>query len=292
MISIIIPVYNRAHLIPRALDSIKSQSFLDWECLVVDDRSTDDIKQVIDNYSNNDQRFVYILNTRSKGAQGARNAGILVAKGEWVVLFDSDNVMHPNFLESLIDIQADQKADVCSSWSNVIEESTGEVIGAFKWSGYGNVHSALLEGKSYFDNSSTLIRRQLLLDIGLLDESCPAFQEWDTHIRLSNNAVYTTKQECLVDYYSGLADSISSSGKKDVKGYLFILNKFKKEWNNKHKFYYLKYCAILKMKMLDLRVDKKVEEEYNQLVTKYENAMVFVFMNIMKFKQKLKRLNK
>ena len=72
--------------------------------------------------------------------------------------------------------------------------------------------------------------RQKLFDIGLLDEECPSYQEWDTHIRLSRICTYTMVEDCLVDYYQGGIDTISLSVMKDIKVQLYIMNKYKKEW--------------------------------------------------------------
>lgn len=284
MVSIVIPSYNRCTVICRALDSIQRQNYLDWECIVVDDGSSDDTESVIFSYSGQDSRFKYIKNSRKKGAQGARNTGILEARGDWVVLFDSDNKMHYDFLSKVIDALTNESVDVCSTWSNVIDEKTGERIGEFKWSGYGEVHNNLLTGKSYFDNSSTIIRRQLLIDMGLLDEECPAFQEWDTHIRLSEFGSYFTIPEFLIDYYTGAADSISASKTKDIKGYLFILHKYKSEWVKSNKSSFLKYCTILRMKMDKIQADNGFEKAYRQLLPIQYRLSVFIMSILYKLK--------
>ena len=100
-ISIIIPSYNRSGIICKTLDSILAQTFQDWECLVVDDHSTDNTWEVIDAYTARDARFKYILNERKNGAQGARNTGLYKCQTEWVFFFDSDNQLHPDCLHEL-----------------------------------------------------------------------------------------------------------------------------------------------------------------------------------------------
>lgn len=284
MVSIIIPSYNRSTVIHRALDSIQRQSYKEWECIVVDDGSTDDTQSVVAKYTEQDPRYKYLLNNRKKGAQGARNTGILAAQGEWVVLFDSDNKMHRDFLNRTINTINAENVDVCSSWSNVIDEKTEERVGEFKWSGYGNVYNNLLTGNSYFDNSSTIIRRQLLLDMGMLDEDCPAFQEWDTHLRLSKIAQYFTLQEYLIDYYTGAADSISSSKTKDIKGYLYILNKFKSEWIESNKKSFLRYCTVLRIKINKVPDNQTFKTTYNQMLPIHYRLCVFVLSFLYKLK--------
>ena len=278
MISIVIPTFNRDYIINRALDSVLGQTYLDWECIVVDDGSSDNTESIVGKYVERDSRFKYLKNNRKKGAPGARNLGILASKGDWVVLFDSDNRMHQEFLKKVIETIEKENVDVCSCWSNVINENTEERVGVFKWSGFGDVHNSLLTGKTYFDNSSTIIRRQLLIDIGLLDEECPAFQEWDTHLRLSSRAIYYTIKEFLVDYYTGGSDSISSNSLKDIKGYLFILSKFKDEWRHYHRLSYLKYCSILRIKMDRLKkTNESLEKSYKELLS-FSDRIVASFL--------------
>lgn len=286
-ISIIIPSYNRGYIIGRTIDSILKQTHQDWECIVADDKSTDNTKDVIERYSVNDNRIRYMLNNRSKGAQGARNTGILASTGEWVVLFDSDNVMHPDFLEKCVDVLKSGNIDVVNTWSNVIDSKTGETIRYFQWVSNGDIYEGLLRGKCYVDNSSTVIRKNKLMEVELLSEDCPAFQEWDTHIRISRNARYKTIEKCLIDYYAGAADAISSDKRKDVRGYLFMLSKFRNEWLSVSKYHYIKYLAILNNKIQQLPSNQKQQyiEEYKQVADRLSlPASMMAFLSRMKNK--------
>ena len=74
------------------------------------------------------------------------------------------------------------------------------------------------------------MRKEKLIQIGLLDEDCPSMQEWDTHLRLSNIAKYTTLQEPLLDYSLNGADAITSDKRREVAGRMYILQKFIQEW--------------------------------------------------------------
>ena len=124
MISIVIPVYNRAYIIHRSLDSLLNQTYKDWECLIIDDYSSDNTKEIVDKYIQSDNRFVYYMNERTKGAQGARNTGVLKAHGEWVVMFDSDDYMLPTYLETVVKIAEKQKNKVICCYGQIIEEET------------------------------------------------------------------------------------------------------------------------------------------------------------------------
>lgn len=274
MISIIIPTYNREKIIHRALDSILNQSYTNWECIVVDDGSSDNTEKVVMKYNEIDSRFRYIKNTRSKGAPGARNTGINFSKGDWILLFDSDNFMHPECLERLMLLDY-RNYDVITCWSKIIDETTHNEIGCFNWVCDGDIHMKLLEGGCYVDNNSSLIRKSLLLEFPL-DENVPSFQEWDTHIRLSTKALYTTCQEYLIDYYRGGTDTISSSLEKEIQGYLYILLKYKMEWKKKSLISFLNYSISLE-KLIDKSTRANdYREAYRHIVSPYMRLSIFL----------------
>lgn len=229
MISIIIPTYNRAHIISKTLESIMSQDFENWECIVVDDKSTDNTRELVSSFSEKDSRIRYLLNERKKGAQGARNTGVLSAGNEWLYFFDSDNYMHSDCLKVMSSCVNDN-IDVIQCFSKVINVETGDTGKTFSHISQGDIHQKLFEGKTYVDFNNSIVRKSKVLEIGLLDEDCPSMQEWDTHIRLSKIATYFTIEKVLVDYYVGAKDAISTDTKREVKGRMFILTKHLKEW--------------------------------------------------------------
>jgi glycosyltransferase involved in cell wall biosynthesis len=93
--SIVIPSYNRAHIIGATINSVLEQTFSDFELIIVDDGSTDDTKQVIERY--NDQRIRYIY--QQNGERGkARNNGVNQSNGKYIFFLDSDDIIYPNHL--------------------------------------------------------------------------------------------------------------------------------------------------------------------------------------------------
>ena len=224
MISIIIPTYNRAFVISRTLDSVCGQSYSDWECIIVDDHSTDNTKDIVDDYLRRDKRFMYCMNHRKKGAQGARNEGVLHAKGDWVLLFDSDDVMHTDYLEKMEPLMTSSN-NMISCYGRMIEEESGKELGIMDRLKGGRVFKELLQGDCYFTYQATLIRKKCLEAIGYLDEKCPSHQEWDTHLRLSRLYEYQVIPEVLWDYYVGRGDTISVNKEKHVSGLLYVMTK-------------------------------------------------------------------
>ena len=96
-ISIIIPIYNTEKYLVRCLDSIKAQNFTDWECILVNDGSTDNSEALCERYADEDSRF-RLINKINGGVSSARNAGLDVAKGTWIAFVDSDDFVDPDYL--------------------------------------------------------------------------------------------------------------------------------------------------------------------------------------------------
>lgn len=110
LISVIVPCYNLASWIRDCLNSVLGQSFSDWECVVVDDESTDDSPSILDGYANQDSR-IRVIHQKNSGEGGARNAGMSIARGEWVFFLDGDDVMAPGALETLAKIISDYPSE-------------------------------------------------------------------------------------------------------------------------------------------------------------------------------------
>ena len=98
--SIIVPVFNREEIIKDTLRSIQHQSYKNWECIIVDDHSTDNTINTIRSMVSNDERFRIVTRPSNfiKGANSCRNYGLEIARGDWINWFDSDDIMHPEFL--------------------------------------------------------------------------------------------------------------------------------------------------------------------------------------------------
>ena len=128
-VSIVLPTYNRAKLIMRALYSIRDQNYNNWELIIVDDGSVDNTKELIDEFSKNiNQNIVYIYQ-ENKGAGCARNCGISKCSGELIAFIDSDDAWTKNHLKDSVGAFIDnpQIDWVCSDLSR-IEIKTGKII--------------------------------------------------------------------------------------------------------------------------------------------------------------------
>ena len=105
LISIVIPNYNRAHLIGETLDSILAQTYTNWECIIVDDVSTDNSVEVINNYIFKESRIKLFIRPINypKGANACRNIGMSKSQGDYVIFFDSDDLMLENHIQKKLE---------------------------------------------------------------------------------------------------------------------------------------------------------------------------------------------
>lgn len=242
MITIVIPTYNRERRLQKTLESVLQQTVENWECIVVDDGSTDGTEKLLRLYSAKDSRISYIKNCRSKGAQGARNSGILAAQGDWICLFDSDDIMHSDYIFEMQKAIENSDSDVFVCYANIRNILSGDIIGALDKVQIVNLHCNLLRERSYIANDVCVIRKDALLNIGLLDEYCPSMQEWDTHIRLSKHCKYHLLPKVLCEWNTGGDDTITKDKKRHVEGRLYIYRKHHSEFR---RFAYKHYLNVL-----------------------------------------------
>ena len=128
-ISVIVPVYNTAQFLPRCIESILSQSFTDFELLLIDDGSTDGSGKICDAYAEKDNR-IRVFHKENGGVSSARNLGLDNARGEWVTFVDSDDYVSPVILEKCLE-SVNGYDMVVFNYQNVEgdREALGEPIG-------------------------------------------------------------------------------------------------------------------------------------------------------------------
>lgn len=280
--SIIIPTYNREALLPRALDSILAQTYPNWECVVVDDHSTDDTLVMLESYVARDNRIKVTTNSHLKGAPGARNTGLEIAQFDWVIFFDSDNYMYPSLLEVLNNSMG-SGVDVFVWFSRVIDANSGKVVSFFEPKCTQNVLNDIWTEKCYVDTNNAVIRKSKLLEIGGWDEFCPSMEEWDLHIRLVEIARYLTIPMVLVDYYTGRLDSISTNLRKGVECRLYLLNKLKKGWLKHQEAGLLNYLEVI-------TIVRRIDSVCYQLKTYIRLLVTAPQLSILFGKRKLKKM--
>ena len=204
-VSVVIPTWNRAKTLPRALDSVLAQRLPAHEIIVVDDGSSDETPELI---ASRYPRIVYLSQT-NQGVSAARNRGIRAATGEWIALLDSDDEWLPSKLaEQARLLQAEPELRICHTEEIWIRR--GRRVNPMKKhakSG-GDLFLASLP-LCVISPSSVLLRRDLFEDYGLFDETLPACEDYDLWLRLCAHEKVGFVETPQIIKYGGHDDQLS-----------------------------------------------------------------------------------
>ena len=181
LISVIIPAYNRAHCIGRALASVRVQGIKDLEVIIGDDASTDDTLAVVKALR---PEAIVVSLPVNQGASAARNAALRLAKGDLIAFLDSDDEWLPGKLEKQILFLAENpEVGLCGSGHLLVckDGSRVEFLGKNPPDWRRELHLA----QSFHGACTPLMRREVLEKVGLLDERLRVLEDWDWMLRIS-----------------------------------------------------------------------------------------------------------
>jgi glycosyltransferase involved in cell wall biosynthesis len=197
LVSIIIPAYNYGHLIGQTLDSLHAQTYADWECVVVDDGSTDDTAEVVAGYAERDARFRYVRQENGRQA-AARNTGLRSCAGEYIQFLDADDMIEDEKLARQVEY-LESRPDVDIVYSGVryfSDEDRGERTLSRRYSvwddgeswmpevsGRGNEVLFKLLRNNIMVVNSPLVRRRVVESVGDFDVALPPVEDWDYWMR-------------------------------------------------------------------------------------------------------------
>lgn len=230
-VSVIIPTYNRARLLGRAIQSILNQTYPNFEIIVVDDCSTDKTENVVRSFR--DERIRYIRQEKNTGAVVARNRGIKAAIGEHIAFQDSDDEWLPEKLEKQMKAFEIGPLDLGVVYTSYWRIDRGRGVywpPSYLKQTYGRIHDALLEN-NFIDTPTAVVRKECFEKVGLF-ENLPRLQEWDLWLRISKRYSFGHVNEPLVNAYLQ-PDSISRNMNAFVIAREYILKKYFKEISKK-----------------------------------------------------------
>ncbi len=188
-ISVIIPTYNRGNLIQNTINSVLNQTFTDWELLVIDDGSTDNTKEIVQEFIKKDSRVKYFYEENSGCPSGPRNLGVENAKGEYVAFLDSDDEWFPTKLEKQLDIftnSKNPKLGVVACYLYIKDNKTGKIVSKRDTYYMGNILNKLLMDTSLmFTSSCIMTKLSILKEVGPFDSRFKVSEDVDMWLRIS-----------------------------------------------------------------------------------------------------------
>ncbi len=221
-VSIIVPCYNQAHFLSEALQSVLNQTYINWECIIINDGSPDNTNDIAQEWCKKDNRFRYIKQDNG-GLSSARNAGIKVAKGEYILPLDADDIIDINFLTNLIpELNQDSSLAIVSCYSKFFVNSVSNVVNKLKPKG-STYHYLLYVNQLV---ATSLYRKKCWEEVGGYDEQMKnGFEDWEFWISITKRGwEYKIKEEFLFYYRkakkSMLVDTINSHFESN-KEYIF-----------------------------------------------------------------------
>ena len=228
LVSIIIPTYNREKLLPDTINSVIKQTYKKWELIIVDDRSTDNTKELVEKYAKKDKRIRYVVNAHKKGPSGARNQGMELAKGKYIALLDSDDEWFNHHLKESVNVLENGRVDLCTSLEYYkrngrlvkfpYKKDLQKAIQCLKPIVKGNKYYFFdyrlgvykILNRFYCGGTSTLIfKKNILKKIGYFNENLFVGEDKEFKLRLrlnSNTCVITNYHAIYNEGYDNIAN--------------------------------------------------------------------------------------
>ncbi len=224
LVSVVLPVYNRAGVVGRALESVLGQGFSDFELIVVDDGSEDDSLAVVESYD--DKRVRVVALSENRGACAARNKGIELARGQYIAFQDSDDYWEPEKLEKQIKLFKEQPKGIgvlyCAFW-RVYGENREYIPEEFIKEKEGDLSKSLLL-RNFITTQAAVVSRECFEQVGGFDEALSRFQDWELWLRIAEKYRFAYLDQALVEV-SYTDESISSEQGRLLEAMRYIHQK-------------------------------------------------------------------
>ncbi len=197
-VSVIIPAYNAMTYLPKTVESVLKQSFTDFEVIIVNDGSSDNIEQWVNTITDN---RIKLISQKNQGTAAARNTGIAHAKGEYLAFLDSDDLWEASNLEKQV-YCLDNNPDVglVYVWIASIDENGNHLGQIYGNDEQGYIWEKMLQRNVIWSGSAAMVRRVCFEKSGVFDQSLKYSEDWDMWIRISRNYSFAVIKEPLVYY--------------------------------------------------------------------------------------------
>lgn len=221
-VSVVIPTYNRARLLRRAIQSVLAQTFTDFEILIVDDGSTDDTPAVVEGFD--DARIRYLPQPENAGVSAARNRGLREARGAFIAFLDSDDTWYPHKLALQVPQMRDLPDDVGLLYCGVENDDGRGNCSLVTPTHRGDLYRQLLLSNVLHGTSGVMIRRAVVATAGFFDEGIPAIEDYDYWLRVARFFKFDFIAEPLIRYHDPQwmeRKSLNFGENMDARAWLF-----------------------------------------------------------------------
>lgn len=221
-VSVVIPAYNAMVFLPETVESVLKQTYTDFEVLVINDGSSDNII----NWASRVQDLrVKLISQANQGLPGARNTGIYHAQGEYIAFLDADDLWEPTKLEKQVKrLDEDPSLGVVYTWSNLVDEQNRPTGRVFASVAEGNVWQQLLETDVISNGSSAVVRRCCFEMVGEFDRTLTSAEDLDMWLRIAAHYPFAVVKEPLTLYRHHFG-SMSKNRQRMIQNLQIVIEK-------------------------------------------------------------------
>jgi glycosyltransferase involved in cell wall biosynthesis len=219
-VSVIIPTYNSEDYINEAIKSVLSQTYKNYEIIIVDDGSSDNTATLLKKYQG---RLKYFYQN-NQGSAAARNLGLNNSSGEFIAFLDSDDVWFPEKLEKQVRIMKENPRLAFVFAAAYMVNESGEIVKCWDNKNEPTMDFKRLYEKNFICTSTVLLRRYCLERIGNFDENLKMSQDWDLWLRLAKKFEFKFICQPLINYRMH-SNNITRRYDERIKYVLSIVNK-------------------------------------------------------------------
>ncbi|MEM9417716.1 MAG: glycosyltransferase family 2 protein [Planctomycetota bacterium] len=198
-LSVLMAAYNAERYVAETLRSVLSQTYEDFELVIVDDGSTDGTAQILEAFATSDPR-VRVITGPNAGVPQAANVGLAACRGEFVARIDADDIAKPRRFEVQLQYMKDHDLVACGTWHDFIDEH-GRLLKLLETPvDDATIQDMALRGHGSICNPTSMFRRQALVDLGGYSEDMPVAEDLDCWLRLGEVGKLGNVPECLGQY--------------------------------------------------------------------------------------------
>ena len=227
LISIILPTFNHAKFLKKAIESVINQSYINWELIIIDNNSTDETSEIVSSYS--DRRIIYSKIHNNGVIAASRNLGIRLSNGSWIAFIDSDDWWTNNKLSKSVEYINTNKFDLIYHDLFLVYKSNQNSFKKLARSrnlSFPVFEDLLLNGNGIL-NSSVLVRKELLEEVGLIscDTNKITWEDYDCWLRISRKTNRFYYIEETLGYYWAAGGNMTTPD-QNLKNAKSIYNKY------------------------------------------------------------------